>query len=339
MKVGAMIGAAVGLGLSAWLLASYGVGRILHLLGHAGWFGILALIVFHIVQMAFSALGWRVIAGPTVPQPSLRAYIVMRWVREGVNNLLPVAQVGGSFVASRLLQRRGLKLAPAIAGTVADMTVEMLTQIAFTLLGLVLLLRSVGDGGIAGYVIGGLITATLLAAGFLGAQWLGLAGAIERGLMRLGRALGWAGTSNVEGLHKALIGCYRSPRRVVMATLWHTVSWLLGGIEVCLALHFLGQDVGIGPGLVIESLGQALKAAGFAVPGALGVQEGGYIVICHAFGLTPELAIALSLMKRIREVALGLPSLLAWHHLEGRITSSGVASAAVSGLKGGPRLG
>ena len=96
------------------------------------------------------------------------------------------------------------------------------------------------------------------------------------------------------------------------------VSWLLGGVEVCLALHFLGHDVGIVPGLIIESLGQALKAVGFAVPGALGVQEGGYIVICRIFGLSPEVAIALSLMKRLREVGLGVPGLLAWHRAEAR---------------------
>ncbi len=101
------------------------------------------------------------------------------------------------------------------------------------------------------------------------------------------------------------------------------VSWLLGGVEICLALHFLGHDVGIAHGLIIESLGQALKAAGFAVPGALGVQEGGYIVICQLFGLSPEMAIALSLMKRLREVGLGVPALLAWHHLAARRRSGG----------------
>ncbi len=67
--------------------------------------------------------------------------------------------------------------------------------------------------------------------------------------------------------------------------------------------------------MVIESLGQALKAAGFAVPGALGVQEGGYIVICQAFNLSPEVAIALSLVKRLREVVLGVPGLITWRML------------------------
>jgi uncharacterized membrane protein YbhN (UPF0104 family) len=134
--------------------------------------------------------------------------------------------------------------------------------------------------------------------------------------------LGWAGTANVEGLHKALIDCYRSPRRVALAALWQMVSWLLGGVEVCLALHFLGRDVGIGAGLIIESLGQALKAVGFAVPGALGVQEGGYIVICQALGLAPELAIALSLMKRLREVTLGVPGLIFWQRTEAKAAAA-----------------
>ena len=318
MKLGAIIGGLCGLALAAWLLASYGVVRILDLLGHAGFFGLAALIAFHLVQILFSGAAWWVITGPTVPRPRLSEFLVLRWIREGVNNLLPVAQIGGEFIASRLLARRGVPLAPAIAGAVADLTMEMLTQIAFTLLGLFLLLHSVGDGGIANIVIGGLVAAAAVAAVFLGAQWLGLAMLIEKGLLRLGKAFGWSGTTKVVGLHAALIACYRAPGRLALAALWHTISWLLGGIEICLALHFLGSEVGIGPGLVIESLGQALKAVGFAVPGALGVQEGGYIVVCQLFGLSPELAIALSLTKRLREVVLGVPGLVAWQRKEGR---------------------
>lgn len=318
MKIGALLGGIAGIALAAWLLQSYGGERILDLLGHAGWSGIAAVVAFHLVQLVFSAAAWRAIAGPTVPQPRLRDFVALRWIREGVNNLLPVAQIGGEFVASRLLQRRGVPLASAISGSLADFTIEVVTQVAFTLLGLGLLLGSVGGSDVARCVASGLVVAALASIGFLGAQWLGLSTLIEKGLMRLGRALGWAGSAQVEGLHKALIECYRAPSRVALATAWHLVSWLLGGVEVCLALHVLGHDVGVGPGLVIESLGQALKTVGFAVPGALGVQEGGYIIVCQLFGLAPDVAIALSLMKRLREVALGVPSLIAWQRLEGQ---------------------
>jgi uncharacterized membrane protein YbhN (UPF0104 family) len=130
--------------------------------------------------------------------------------------------------------------------------------------------------------------------------------------MWLGRAIGWGGFGRIAGLHTALAALYRAPRRLLLAMQWHSISWLLGGPEVCLALWFLGHPVGLAEGLVIESLGQALKSVGFAVPGALGVQEGGYIVVCGLFGVPPEVAIALSLMKRLREVVLGVPGLVAW---------------------------
>jgi len=318
MKWSALIGGAFGLGLAAWLLASYGIQQIFDLLRAAGWFGFLAVIASHIVQILFSAAGWRTITGPTEPRPGIGRYFLLRGIREAVNNLLPVAQIGGQVVTARLLQQLGVKLAPAIAGTVADLTLEVVTQVVFTLLGLVLLLETVGDSGIAGYVISGLLGAAAVVALMLAAQWLGLAAAIEKGLMRLGQSMGWAGTANVEGLHKALIDCYRVPSRVLGAGFWHLSCWLLGGVEVCVALHFLGHDVGIVPGLIIESLGQALKSVGFAVPGALGVQEGGYIVICQVLGLSPEVAIALSLMKRLREVALGIPGLILWQRTEAK---------------------
>jgi uncharacterized membrane protein YbhN (UPF0104 family) len=194
----------------------------------------------------------------------------------------------------------------------------MITQIMFTLLGLALLVQSVGGHGVVESVLVGTVAATAIAGAFIGAQWFGIGHVLEWAVMRLGAVLGWSGTAQVAGLHQALRACYRETGAVLRSGVWHALSWLLGGLEVCLALHVLGHGVAISTGLVIESLGQALKAAGFIVPGALGVQEGGYILICGLFNVSPDLAIALSLTKRLREVALGLPGLAAWHHMERR---------------------
>ncbi len=317
MRWGAAIGALAGLGLAAWLLASFGVAEIMALLARAGW-GIMAVALFHVVQILFSALAWRAIAGPTQPQPTVAEFMVLRWIREGVNNLLPVAQIGGEIVAARLLRRRGLRLADALAGSVGDLTMEMLTQIAYTLLGLGLLVLLVGDSGVTGYVLGGLGLAVAGAAGFIASQWFGLAGLIERGIMRVSSSFGWAPLGEASGLDAAIRGIYRRPGPIALACFHHSISWLLGGVEVCLALHMLGTDVGLAEGTVIEALGQALKAAGFAIPGAIGVAEGGYVVVCHLLGLSPEIAIALGLMKRIREIGLGVPALAAWQWREAR---------------------
>jgi putative membrane protein len=312
VKWGAIAGGLVGIGLSIWLLASFGLGRILEVLGTAGWLGMLTLIAFHPLQMLCSAFAWKLIAEPAGRCAGLGTYFVVRWIREAVNNLLPLAQIGGEVVSARLLCRRGLKLAPAIAGTIADLTLEIATQILFTALGLVLLMQRTGGGGIAHQVMNGLGLAGAAVGCLIAAQWLGFAGVVERAVLGIGRAVGFRRDGAIEGLDAALRACYRQPGRVTWAALSHLASWLLGGIEVCIALHFLRSDLSVGAGLIIESIGQAFKALGFAVPGALGIQEGGYIVICRVFGLSPEVAIALSLLKRLREAALGIPALVYW---------------------------
>lgn len=307
---GVLVGGLVGIGLAVWLLSRYGVVQILVVLARIGWLGMLAIIVFHLPQMLCSALGWQVIAGVDGLQPRTRTYLQLRWIREAVNNLLPTAQGGGEFVAARLLRRRGVPLATAIGGTVADLMLEMATQVLFTVLGIALLARMVGHTGPVAALTNGLLFAALIAATVFAAMWLGLAAVIETVVIRLARSLGWPATGQVGGLHEALIGCYRSPGRVAAGACWHLLSWLLGGVEVWLVLHFFGRDTGIGSALIIESLGQAAKAMGFTVPGAIGVQEGGYVVVGGLLGISPEIAIALSLVKRLREVAFGLPGLL-----------------------------
>jgi putative membrane protein len=271
------------------------------------------VVLFHLPQMLLSSLGWRIIASSTCERrPRLPTYFLLRWIRESVNNLLPLAQIGGEFVAARLLQRRGVPVASAIGITVADLLMEGATQVVFAVVGVLLLAHLVGHTDFTALALRGLLIAALVVAAAFVALWLGVTSIIERGLLRLGESLGWPSTARIGGLHAALVSCYRSPARGLLAGSSHLTSWLLGGIEVWLVLHFFGRDIDLGAGVVIESLGQAAKSIGFAVPSAAGIQEGGYVVVCGVLGISPEIAIALSLVKRLREIALGLPGLVLW---------------------------
>ncbi len=324
-KPGVLVGGLIGVGLAAWLLSRYGVLQILEVLARIGWLGMLAIILFHVPQMLCSALGWQVIGGANGLTSRTRTYLQLRWIREAVNNLLPAAQSGGEFAAARLLRRRGVPLATAIGGTLADLMLEMATQVLFTVLGVVLLAQMVGHTGLVTTLMNGLLFTTLIVATVFAAMWLGLAAVIESVVIRLGRSLGWPETGQVSGLREALIDCYRSPGRITAGAFWHLLSWLWGALEVWLVLHFFGRDIGMGAALGIESVGQASKALGFAVPGAIGVQEGGYVVVCRLVGIAPEMAIAVSLVKRIRELAWGVPALLLWRRTE---TASGDRAVA-----------
>ena len=70
--------------------------------------------------------------------------------------------------------------------------------------------------------------------------------------------------------------------------------------------------------VAIESLGQGTRAAAFVLPGGLGVQDGTLAAASAIFGVPAEVALAMALIKRVPDLVLGIPALLAWQTLEGR---------------------
>ena len=121
------------------------------------------------------------------------------------------------------------------------------------------------------------------------------------------------------GLDEALGRVYRSRGPLFLAALHHLTAWSLGAGEVMIAAWALGYHLDLGQSYVIESLAQAIRSAAFFVPGAVGVQEGGFVVLAGLFGVPPDAALSISLTKRVRELALGLPGLAAWQWLELRL--------------------
>src|SRR5207249_1596875 len=117
-------------------------------------------------------------------------------------------------------------------------------------------------------------------------------------------------------LHTAIAGIY--DRRAGLCTSWglHFVCWIAATAEAWIALKFAGAPLGFGTVLVIEGLVYAIRSVAFAVPNAIGVQEGAYIILGEGFGLIPEMALALSLLKRARDLVIGLPALAVWQLLE-----------------------
>ncbi len=111
---------------------------------------------------------------------------------------------------------------------------------------------------------------------------------------------------------------YRRRARIAACTVWQLAGWIAGAGEIWLALRFLGSPVSLGDALIVESLAQAVSSAAFIVPGALGVQEGGFLVIGGLIGLGPEISLALALARRARDIIIFVPALLAWQASEGR---------------------
>ncbi len=300
-----------GLALFTTLIVYEGLREVTRTLASAG-VGLLWVTLFHLVPLMASALGWYTLFGAD-GRPPFRTFGWARWIAESINQLLPALHVGGNIVRAQLLARRGVPGAVAGGSVVADITLHLLGQLVFTTLGLCLLLGHVGGGTIARPVVMGLLGMALAVAGFLAVQRRGIFGVLSRLIARIVRAGEWSAlSSNADALDDAIRGFYADRGRLVRSSVWHVLSWLLGAGEIWIALRFLGHPVGLTTAVVIESLGETVRTVAFAVPGALGVQEGGFLILGRIFGFTPEVAIALSLSKRVREISLGVPGLVAW---------------------------
>ncbi len=321
MKRSAILSAIAGLLLAIALIARQGFAPVAQAVADTGW-GVLAVTLFHLVPVALSAYAWLALLEPA-DWPTFRLLAWARWVREAVDNLLPVAQVGGVLVGARLITFRGIRAGTAGASGVVDMTMEVLAQFVFTLIGFGLLLLRGGGGDVVRWVAVGLAVAAPALIGFLAAQHLGMFRLLERGLERLAEKWPWLSPGQVTGMHDQVRALYRERRRLADSAFRHLVSWISGAVEIWLALRFMGHGVDMLDALLLESLAHAIRSAAFFVPGALGVQEGGLMLLAGVLGLGPEIGLALSLIKRVRDVVLGLPALLAWQMIEGRRALAG----------------
>ncbi|EHM03389.1 hypothetical protein HMPREF9946_00159 [Acetobacteraceae bacterium AT-5844] len=302
----------VGLSVAIALIATNDPASISRLLLQAGWWMPL-VVALHVTQIFASAQAWApLIDDPR--RPGLLALARMRWIRGATNALLPVVQAVGELVRAQLLARKGVAQLRVIASVAADLGTEMASQIVFSLLGLavLLLIPHAGSDDTLRWAIIGTVLGAGITGVFMAAQRWGLFRLVETMLPKLAARLGWNSLGELSGLHETVVRLYREPARFWRSGGWHFLSWLLGVLETWAALHALGVQATLAEALVIESLGQAVRSAGFFIPGALGVQEGGYVLICALFGIPPDKAIAIVLIRRLRDILLGVPGLIAW---------------------------
>lgn len=290
-------------------------------LDHAGW-ALLWLLPFHALPLLLDVFGWRLLLAPRDPQRRAGVFALF-WIaaiREAFNRLLPVANIGGEIVGIRLVKWRGIDGAAAAASVVIEVLLTLVNQYLFTALGIVLLIVITQQVGALDSVLMALLASLplpiglfmLLRHGQLFARLETVAEKIMGGRTRLTELI------NGERLDQDIRALSSNPWRLLGAGAWQLAGFLTGTIETWLALKMLGYPVSLWDAIAIEAVTQALRHIIFIVPAGLGVQEGGLILFGSLIGLPPDASLALSLVKRLREVGFGVPALTYWHWLEMR---------------------
>lgn len=316
VKTGMILGALVGLALATVLIIHFGWRQVADAALAAGWQGLAAITTIYFVCLVLCALAWRAIL-LDAPRHALLVCLGARWLRESIGNLALVP-TAGELAGARELTFFGVRPGMAGASTVVDLTLELLSQIVFTLFGLVLLLTWYQDKQIGAWLVTGIALSVLAAAGFILAQRQGLFIVLERLPERLNIKWAWKALPAAESVHAGIHKIYAHRRRILAGLGLHLAAWVVGAGEAWVGLRFMGHPLIWSDALILESVAFALRTATFVVPSRIGVQEGGYIVLGSLFGLSPDVALALSLLKRARELATGLPCLILWQSVEAR---------------------
>ena len=311
MKALPVLVAVAGVAAMAAFVAYFGAGAVMRSLLAVGGGGFAAICAIHLALTAVMGLAWRALLPRVPPITAMWA----RLVRDSGSEALPLSQVGGYVLGARALALAGVSGTVAAASTIVDVTLEFIAQLAYTALGLACLVRLQPETEVAVPVLIGLAVAGAAAIAFVLVQHRGY-DLIDRIAQAIGQ--GWAARSaaGAAALHEALTGIYRRRRGLFLSFTLHLACWIASAAEIWVALQLAEQPLPWTAVLAIESLLYAIRTAAFIVPQAVGVQEGAYLLLGAAFGLTPEMALALSLLKRARDLAIGLPTLAVWQGIE-----------------------
>ncbi|BAP87671.1 membrane protein [Burkholderiales bacterium GJ-E10] len=312
---GIFVAGLLGVAVATVLVIREGAGGIFGMLATAGW-ALLWLVPFHLLPIGLDVVGWRRLLRDE-PRAGFPFLLWVGGVRESINGLLPVARVGGEMVGVRLVTRRGVAGPVAAASVVVEVSMTLVSQFLFTLIGIFILARTVRDHALlADALVGVSVMLPVIVAFIMLQRHWGLFQLLERLIKAiLGRHYPWTG--GMAHLDDAVRHLYRQRTVLLTNLFWQLSGMLVGAVEVWVTFRILRHPVSLALAVMLESLGLALRNATFIVPGGLGVQEGGFLLMGAGAGISPEVALAYSLARRFRELAFGIPFLLSWQAVEG----------------------
>ena len=299
--------AGTGFALLVALVYQAGPARLAELAGRVGWAMPLILVPYALGTIV-DAEGWRVTFA-RLPPPRWLLFRV-RLVGEALNSVTPTAYLGGEPVKAYLLRRFDVPLGEAATSVILAKTALTIAQIAFVVLGAALFFVEHGAGWSEIPTVA-LMVASAVVVTLLLVRWQRRrpVAAIARLGMRLfpNARLAARLARRAGEIDDHLAAFYGTrPGAAVASAGLHLVGWFAGAVEIVLIMLLIGHPVAWSDAVIIEALSQPVRFLGLLIPGTLGVFEAGGLAICALIGLPPDLALAMLLLKRARELAFAL---------------------------------
>jgi len=314
-KAGIALALLAGVIAAVYLVWSIGFDSIFTSVARAGFGGLALLCAYALVVFVSLAFAWYFLMPPehrrTVPQ-----FYIARLVRDSIAEISPFSPVGGMVAAARLMILKGMNPAYAAASVAADATTEAMAQVVFLAFGLGLGITQFrhmeGSGPLTIWMLGVLLLAVPGIALLIFLQKKG-AGLAERMAARF-----FPQVNEGVSFRAAIEELYDSKSRLAASAALHLLAWIGAGIGTWISFKLVGGEIHFLNAIALEALLCTLRSIAAPVPAAIGVQEWGYAMLAPLFGLPAEMGVAVSLLKRAREIVLGVPALIYWQGVESR---------------------
>ena len=309
-KLGIAVALLAGVIAAVYLVWSIGFEAVFAAVARAGFGGLALLCVYALVVFVSLAFAWSLLLPPAQRLPA-REFYLARLVRDSIAEISPFSPVGGMVAAARMMVLKGMSPAYAAASVAADATTEAMAQMVFLAFGLGLGITQFrhleGSGPLTEAMLAVPGIALLI---FLQKRGAGFAERIAARFFPQVR----------EGVsfHAAIVEMYDARGRLAASAALHLLAWIGAGVSTFISFRLVGGQISLLNAIALEALLSTLRSIAAPVPAAIGVQEWGYAMLAPLFGMPPDMGVAVSLLKRAREIVLGIPALLYWQSIEGR---------------------
>lgn len=314
MNLKLILSVALGLVILALVLGHFDMTAVLASMARLGFGGFALIVAAGLVAEIVLAVG----IYPFLSRP-LPLWIIAasRQLRDSSADVLPITQLGGVVLAARALVLAGIEAPLASAAVIADLTTETFAQGLYVLVGVLaslsLLYKSAALSPYVGAMLGGALFLSAGAMGFAIVQVLG-----SHAVERFAALLFGAGITEARDFHIAIRRIYAARGRLALSMLLQFLGWIGSGLWLWVVLRAMGFTHVFWTAVAIQALVEGLRSALVFVPASLGVQEAGYAALAPVFGLPPEIGLAVSLIRRARDIVVALPVLAAWQTIETR---------------------
>ncbi len=299
-----------GLGLLflGYLIGTLGPDEILRNFALMKWsFPLILLLAcsWHITN----SIAWSFAFPPGAFRPRFHTLIMAKLAGDAVNQLTPLANVGGEPLKAYLLKHES-PTSRGLASVVINKTAQVMTGLMFATLGLGLVvlynLRAPYEiplpirfgVGILLAVAAALIWLLFMKQQHMFSSLLNLLHRIGVNTRFIESRMTRA--ANIDDNIKRFYKEYKG--RFFFVLVFHALGWLLGACETYVILSTLAASTDFQVALLITSLTVVINSLFFFMPSNIGVLEGGQVFLFLTLGLSPTMGLSLGIVKRMRKI-------------------------------------